>query len=127
MNKLLVEIGNRISSRRRLLGYTQEQVADMMDVSIQMISNLERGNKAIRPQQPACGDAERQRHEGAGGPGKCGRGAEGHLCGHDQVRHWRRPAGHDRCGGTHPHGLRQGNSKTFLLCGEPQQDVRQAR
>lgn len=48
MNKLLVEIGNRISSRRRLLGYTQEQVADMMDVSIQMISNLERGNKAIR-------------------------------------------------------------------------------
>lgn len=48
MKKLLVEIGNRISSRRRLLGYTQEQVADMMDVSIQMISNLERGNKAIR-------------------------------------------------------------------------------
>ena len=28
--------------------YTQEYVADMMDVSIQMISNLERGNKSIR-------------------------------------------------------------------------------
>lgn len=48
MNKLLVDIGNRISSRRRAMGYTQEQVADMMEVSIQMISNLERGNKAIR-------------------------------------------------------------------------------
>lgn len=30
------------------MGYTQEQIAAMMDVSIQMISNLERGNKAIR-------------------------------------------------------------------------------
>ncbi len=48
MNKLLVDIGNRISNRRRAMGYTQEQVADMMEVSIQMISNLERGNKAIR-------------------------------------------------------------------------------
>lgn len=48
MNKLLVDIGNRINNRRRAMGYTQEQVADMMDVSIQMVSNLERGNKAIR-------------------------------------------------------------------------------
>lgn len=30
------------------MGYTQEQLADKMDVSKQMISNLERGNKAIR-------------------------------------------------------------------------------
>ena len=28
--------------------FTQEQLADMMNVSIQMVSNLERGNKAIR-------------------------------------------------------------------------------
>ena len=27
---------------------TQEQLAEMMNVSIQMVSNLERGNKAIR-------------------------------------------------------------------------------
>ena len=41
-------IGKRIQNRRKQQGYTQEQLAEMMDVSIQMVSNLERGNKAIR-------------------------------------------------------------------------------
>lgn len=44
----LADIGKRIQSRRKQKGYTQEQLADMMNVSVQMISNLERGNKAIR-------------------------------------------------------------------------------
>lgn len=44
----LKEIGKRIYERRRQLGYTQEELAELMNVSIQMISNLERGNKAIR-------------------------------------------------------------------------------
>lgn len=44
----LQEIGQRIAIRRKQLGYTQEQMAGMMDVSIQMISNLERGIKSIR-------------------------------------------------------------------------------
>lgn len=44
----LAEIGKRIQSRRKQQGLTQEQLADRMNVSIQMISNLERGNKAIR-------------------------------------------------------------------------------
>ena len=44
----LAEIGKRIQNRRKQQGYTQEQLAEMMNVSIQMISNLERGNKAIR-------------------------------------------------------------------------------
>jgi len=44
----LEAIGKRIQIRRKQLGYTQEQLADMMNVSIQMVSNLERGNKAIR-------------------------------------------------------------------------------
>lgn len=44
----LAEIGKRIQSRRKQQGLTQEQLADKMNVSIQMISNLERGNKAIR-------------------------------------------------------------------------------
>ena len=44
----LKEIGERISRRRKHLGFTQEQLAEQMDVSIQMISNLERGMKAIR-------------------------------------------------------------------------------
>ncbi len=44
----LAEIGRRIHARRKQLGYTQEQLAERMEVSIQMVSNLERGNKAIR-------------------------------------------------------------------------------
>lgn len=44
----LEAIGNRISERRKQLNYTQEQIAEKMNVSIQMVSNLERGNKAIK-------------------------------------------------------------------------------
>lgn len=44
----LREIGNRIQFCRKRLGYTQEQLAEKMNVSIQMISNMERGNKAIK-------------------------------------------------------------------------------
>ena len=44
----LIAIGKRIQNRRKQQGYTQEQLAEMMNVSIQMVSNLERGNKAIR-------------------------------------------------------------------------------
>lgn len=44
----LVEIGNRIAQRRKELNYTQEKIAEKMNVSIQMVSNLERGNKAIK-------------------------------------------------------------------------------
>ena len=31
-----------------MLGITQEKLAEQMDVSIQMISNMERGNKAVK-------------------------------------------------------------------------------
>ena len=44
----LKAIGERINTRRKQLNYTQEQIAEKMDVSIQMVSNLERGNKAIK-------------------------------------------------------------------------------
>lgn len=44
----LKEIGKRIAIRRKQLDYTQEQLAEMMEVSVQMVSNLERGVKAIR-------------------------------------------------------------------------------
>ena len=44
----LKEIGARIAKLRKQKGFTQEYLAERMDVSIQMISNLERGNKAIR-------------------------------------------------------------------------------
>ena len=48
--KLLKEMGARISGRRKELNLTQEALAEKMDVSIQMISNLELGKKAIRPE-----------------------------------------------------------------------------
>lgn len=48
--KLLKEIGQRIFVRRKELQFTQEYVADQMNVSVQMISNLEGGKKAIRPE-----------------------------------------------------------------------------
>lgn len=48
--QLLKEMGLRISKRRKEHNLTQEQVAEQMNVSIQMISNLERGKKAIRPE-----------------------------------------------------------------------------
>lgn len=47
---LLKDIGVRINKRRKHLNMTQEQVAEKMGVSIQMISNLELGKKAIRPE-----------------------------------------------------------------------------
>lgn len=48
--KLLKEIGQRINLRRKELKLTQEQLAEKMDVSVQMISNLELGKKAVRPE-----------------------------------------------------------------------------
>jgi len=48
--RLLREMGLRISAKRHERGMTQEQLAEKMDVSIQMISNLEGGKKAIRPE-----------------------------------------------------------------------------
>lgn len=49
MNSIdLQAIGDRISNRRKQLNYTQEILAEKMNVSVQMISNLERGNKAIK-------------------------------------------------------------------------------
>lgn len=51
--KFLRDMGARIHLRRREMGLTQERLAELMDVSIQMISNLELGKKAIRPENLA--------------------------------------------------------------------------
>ena len=45
----LKEMGQRIMSRRKSLHFTQEELAEKINVSTQMISNLELGKKAIRP------------------------------------------------------------------------------
>ena len=48
--RLLKEMGLRIHSTRKSLKMTQEDLAEKMNVSVQMISNLELGKKAIRPE-----------------------------------------------------------------------------
>ncbi|MBR7132053.1 MAG: helix-turn-helix transcriptional regulator [Clostridia bacterium] len=47
---VLKQMGERIYHRRKLLKFTQEELAEKMCVSTQMISNLELGKKAIRPE-----------------------------------------------------------------------------
>lgn len=49
----LKDMGKRVSTRRKSLSLTQEALAEKMNVSIQMISNLELGKKAIRPENLA--------------------------------------------------------------------------
>ena len=52
-NELLKEMGQRIMIRRKSLRMTQEELAEKLGVSTQMISNLELGKKAIRPENLA--------------------------------------------------------------------------
>ena len=49
-SKFLKEMGQRIMMRRKSLRMTQEELAEKLGVSTQMISNLELGKKAIRPE-----------------------------------------------------------------------------
>lgn len=47
-NKLLSEIGFRLYTKRKERGYTQEKLAELMDVTPQTISYAESGKKAMR-------------------------------------------------------------------------------
>ena len=49
----LVEMGERIAQSRKHLHLTQEQLAEKMNVSLQTISCIELGKKAIRPENLA--------------------------------------------------------------------------
>lgn len=49
----LEKMGLRIAGRRKELRMTQEQLAEKMGVSLQTISNIELGKKAVRPQNLA--------------------------------------------------------------------------
>ena len=49
----LTNMGSRIALRRKELHLTQEQVAEAMGVSLQTISCIELGKKAIRPENLA--------------------------------------------------------------------------
>lgn len=45
-----IEMGKRIQKQRKALGLTQEQVAEAMNLSVQSLSCIELGKKAIRPE-----------------------------------------------------------------------------
>ena len=49
-NTVLVEMGKRITERRKLQGLSQEELAEKADLTPQTISTAERGVKAIRPE-----------------------------------------------------------------------------
>lgn len=49
-NLLLKQMGERIYNKRKAMKMTQEELAEKIGVSTQMISNLECGKKAIRPE-----------------------------------------------------------------------------
>ena len=49
----LVNMGLRIAQRRKELHLTQEQLAEKMGVSLQTVSNIELGKKAVRPENLA--------------------------------------------------------------------------
>lgn len=46
----LIEMGKRIADRRKSLRLSQEELAEMADVSPQLLSTAERGTKAMRPE-----------------------------------------------------------------------------
>ena len=48
-NQFLIEMGKRIVERRKVLKKTQEQVAEEIGISLQSVSCIELGKKAIRP------------------------------------------------------------------------------
>lgn len=48
MDTLLLEIGQRLSARRRQMDMTQEELAEQADVTAQTISYAELGKKAMR-------------------------------------------------------------------------------
>lgn len=47
---ILSDMGKRIASRRKSLRLSQEELAELADVSPQLLSTAERGTKAIRPE-----------------------------------------------------------------------------
>lgn len=46
----LQEVGQRMMNRRKKLGLTQEQLAEMSDLTTQFVSYAEAGKRAMRPE-----------------------------------------------------------------------------
>ncbi len=52
-NVFLIEMGERISAKRKERRLTQEQLAEAVGVSLQTVSNIECGKKGSRPENIA--------------------------------------------------------------------------
>lgn len=50
MDDLLIQMGKRLTARRKQLRLTQEDIADRADMTTQTISTAETGKKALRPE-----------------------------------------------------------------------------
>lgn len=48
MDEQLLEVGQRIASLRRSYGYTQERLAEMADISVQFLIQIEHGKKTMK-------------------------------------------------------------------------------
>lgn len=48
-DQFLIHMGQRISQRRKALHMTQEQLAEKIGISLQSVSCIELGKKAVRP------------------------------------------------------------------------------
>lgn len=48
MDEQLFEVGQRISSLRKSYGYTQERLAEMADISVQFLIQIEHGRKTMK-------------------------------------------------------------------------------
>ena len=52
-NSFLIDMGLRISERRKTKQLTQEKLAEKMGISLQSVSSIELGKKGIRPENLA--------------------------------------------------------------------------
>lgn len=48
MDDQLLEVGQRISGLRKAFGYTQEKLAEMADISVQFLIQIEHGKKTMK-------------------------------------------------------------------------------
>lgn len=48
MNEQMIEVGKRIADLRKSYGYTQEKLAEMAEISIQFLVQIEHGKKTMK-------------------------------------------------------------------------------
>lgn len=48
MDEQLIEVGNRVFQLRKTLGLTQEKLAELADISVQFLVQIEHGQKTMK-------------------------------------------------------------------------------